>query len=154
MAAHGAHVCHVDSSKPSIEWAKRNQSLSKLEGASIRWIVEDCTKFVQREIKRGMQYDAIVMDPPAFGRDQKGKVFSFAKNIQQLLELCTQVLRPYPLFFIFNGYSMGYSATVLKNLLQDYYPQASIEFGELHVNQEDANRTLPCSLFARFSHMK
>ncbi len=154
MAAHGAQVCHVDASKPSVEWAKRNQALSKLDDAPIRWIVEDCAKFIQREIKRGVQYDAIIMDPPAFGRDQKGKVFSFEKNIQELLELCVQVLRPYPLFFIFNGYSMGYSATVLKNLLQDHYPQASIEFGELHVAQEESGRTLPCSLFARFSHMK
>lgn len=149
-AAAGAKVCHVDASKSVVNWANQNQELSGLKNAPIRWIVDDCAKFVSREVKRGVKYDAIIMDPPAFGRDQKGNIFEFEKQVCQLLELCRQVLSPDPLFFIFNGYSMGYSATVLKNLLHDFFKNKSIEFGELQLEEKDSGRYLPCSLFARF----
>ncbi|MFA6527251.1 MAG: class I SAM-dependent methyltransferase [Candidatus Babeliales bacterium] len=149
-AAAGAQVCHVDASKSAITWAKQNQDISDLKMAPIRWIVDDCGAFVARELKRKAQYDAIIMDPPAFGRDQKGKVFEFEKHIYQLLENCTQLLSKDPLFFIFNGYSMGYSATVLKNLMSDFYPKKSIDYGELHLQENGAQRTLPCSLYARW----
>jgi 23S rRNA (cytosine1962-C5)-methyltransferase len=150
-AAAGAQVCHVDASQAAINWAKLNQKLSNLEDAPIRWIVDDCTKFVTREIKRGIRYDGIILDPPAFGRDPKGKIFEFEKEVINLLGLCKQVLKPKPLFIIFNGYAMGHSATIIKNLLQDYYPKNSIEFGELHLQEFGQSRTLPCSIFARFS---
>ncbi|MBS1987523.1 class I SAM-dependent methyltransferase [Candidatus Dependentiae bacterium] len=150
MANLGASVCHVDASKPSVEWAKRNQDLSKMNDAAIRWIVDDCTKFVHREVKRGMKYDAIIMDPPAFGRDNKGNVFEFEKRIGDLLELCKKALSPRPLFFVFNGYSMGYSSTVLANLLNDHFPEQQIEHGELHLREVNDERSLPCSIFARF----
>lgn len=150
MANLGAQVCHVDASKPAVEWAKRNQEFSKMSNAQIRWIVDDCTKFMNREAKRGAVYDGIILDPPAFGRDTKGKIFEFEKRIADLLELCKKVIAPRPLFFVFNGYSMGYSATVLANLLNDYFPEAPIEFGELHLQEVNEQRTLPCSLFARF----
>ena len=150
MANLGAQVCHVDASKPSVEWAKRNQELSKLHNAQIRWIVDDCTKFMHREVKRGMVYDGIIMDPPAFGRDTKGNVFEFEKRIGDLLELCKKALSSRPLFFVFNGYSMGYSSTVLANLLYDYFPEQQIEHGELHLREVNEQRTMPCSLFARF----
>lgn len=149
-AAAGAEVCHVDSSQSAITWARNNQQLSKLTAEPIRWIIDDCAKFLAREIKREKVYDAIIMDPPAFGRDQKGKVFEFEKHVYELLGLVKQVVRPKPLFFIFNGYSMGYSATVLQNLLLDFYPQAKIECGELQLKEADGVRNLPCSLFARF----
>lgn len=149
-AAAGAKVCHVDASKSAVTWASQNQELSGLQNTPIRWIVDDCTKFVTREIKRGTRYDAIIMDPPAFGHDQKGKIFEFEKQVHNLLNLCAQVLSNEPLFFIFNGYSMGYSATVLKNLLQDFFKVKSIEFGELQIKETDSNRNLPCSLYARF----
>ena len=149
-AAAGAKVCHVDASKSVVNWANQNQELSGLKDAPIRWIVDDCTKFVSRELKRGVKYDGIILDPPAFGRDQKGNVFEFEKQVCQLLELCKQVLSPKPLFFIFNGYSMGYSATVLKNLLHDFFKNKSIEFGELQLEETETGRNLPCSLFARF----
>jgi 23S rRNA (cytosine1962-C5)-methyltransferase len=151
-AAAGAQVCHVDASQAALNWGKHNQKLSNLHDASIRWIVDDCAKFITREIKRGMFYNGIIMDPPAFGRDHKGKIFSFEKQIVHLLALCTQILPPKPLFFIFNGYAMGHSATVLKNLLQGNYPTAHIEFGELHVAERDGKRTVPCSLYARFTN--
>ncbi len=148
-AAAGAEVCHVDASQSVINWAVENQKLSKLDEAPIRWIMDDCAKFVAREIKRGVQYDAIIMDPPAFGRDNKGNIFEFEKNIYNLLQLCTQVLRPKPLFFIFNGYSMGYSATVLQNLLADFYPMKTIDAGELQLVEQQSKRQLPSGLYAR-----
>lgn len=168
-AAAGAKVCHVDAAKSTVTWANQNQELSGLQNAPIRWIVDDCAKFVTREIKRGVKYDGIIMDPPAFGRDQKGKVFEFEKQVCNLLALCNQLLSSEPLFFIFNGYSMGYSATVLKNLVHDYFsvsglsaivPQGRrlesmdksphIEFGELQISEIGQERNLPCSLYARF----
>jgi 23S rRNA (cytosine1962-C5)-methyltransferase len=151
-ASAGAQVCHVDASQAANNWAKRNQELSKLTNTPIRWIADDCKKFVAREIKREMKYDALIMDPPAFGRDQKGKIFEFEKDIYELLGLCKQVLKPKPLFVIFNGYSMGYSATVLKNLLLDFFPNQKIEFGELHLQERSDMRSMPCSLFARFKN--
>jgi 23S rRNA (cytosine1962-C5)-methyltransferase len=149
-AAAGAQVCHVDASSAAITAARQNQILSHLGDAPIRWITDDCTTFVKREIKRGVVYDAIIMDPPAFGRDPKGKPFAFEKHVCDLLELTTKVLRPDPLFFIFNGYALGHSASVLKNMLIDFFPDQDIEFGELQLKQEGSNRLLPCSLFARF----
>lgn len=150
-AAAGASVCHVDASQSAVSWARKNQELSKLKDASIRWIVDDCTEFVGREIRRGVRYDALILDPPAFGRDQKGKTFEFEKHIIRLLGLCKQVLVQDPLFVIFNGYSMGYSATVIKNLLDGFFPSKNIEFGELQLQEQNGKRNLPCSLFARFS---
>jgi 23S rRNA (cytosine1962-C5)-methyltransferase len=149
-AAAGASVCHVDASKSVVAWASQNQILSGLEKAKIRWIVDDCSKFVSREIKRGTVYDGIILDPPAFGRDNTGKVFEFEKQIFSLLDMCKKILCPEPLFFIFNGYSMGYSATVLKNLLSDFFPDKQIEFGELHLKEKSGHRSMPCSLYARF----
>jgi 23S rRNA (cytosine1962-C5)-methyltransferase len=151
-SAAGAEVCHVDASKPAITWARENQKLSKLDASPVRWIVEDCTTFVGREIKRGMLYDALIFDPPAFGRDQRGKTFSFEKHVIALLASCTKVLKPHPLFVIFNGYAMGHSATILRNILADFYPKTMIEYGELHLNEYNSKRTLPCSIFARLHH--
>lgn len=149
-AAAGAVVCHVDASKSTVNWASQNQKLSGLEDAKIRWIVDDCGKFVSREIKRETKYDGIILDPPAFGRDNTGKIFEFEKQIYSLLEMCKKILSTEPLFFIFNGYSMGYSAMVLKNLLSDFFPDKQIEFGELHLKEKIGNRSMPCSLYARF----
>jgi 23S rRNA (cytosine1962-C5)-methyltransferase len=161
-AAAGAKVCHVDAAKSAVTWANKNQELSGLQDTPIRWIVDDCTKFVMREVKRGVKYDGIIMDPPAFGRDQKGKVFEFEKQVCNLLELCKQLLSPDPLFFIFNGYSMGYSATVLRNLVLDYFKPKNchpgsldklsthVDFGELQISEIGQERNMPCSLYARF----
>ena len=150
-AAAGATVCHVDSSRPAVNLAHANQELNNLEATSIRWIVDDCSAFVSREIKRGNKYDALIIDPPAFGHDQKGKAFSFEKKIYSLLELCTRVLIDKPLFIIFTGYAMGYSATVLYNLLSEFYPDANIDFGELQIKHHKRLFNLPCSIYARFS---
>ncbi len=149
-ASKGANVTHVDASRPAVTWAKENQKLSGMESAPIRWIIDDASKFIAREAKRGHKYDAIIMDPPAFGRDQKGKVFKFEKDIPKLLQLIKQVLSPRPLFFLFNSYSLGYSPTVIKNMLAEILPIEKIESGELQIKEKNSARRLPCGVFARY----
>lgn len=151
-AAAGAKVCHVDASQAAIKWAQQNHQLNQLPPDSVRWIVDDCATFVQREIKRHVTYDALIMDPPVFGRSGKTKIFAFETEIYKLLELCTKVLKKNPLFFIFNGYASGYSATILKNLMHDFYPSHQIEWGELHLTQS-LDQTLPCSIYARLTQL-
>ncbi|HTY08034.1 MAG TPA: class I SAM-dependent methyltransferase [Candidatus Edwardsbacteria bacterium] len=149
-AAAGAKVCHVDASKPAITWANHNQKLTGLADAPVRWILDDCLKFVKREQARGARYDAVIMDPPSFGRDPQGKVFKFEDDVPRLLRLCKDILSERPLFFLINGYAMGYSATVLKNMLGEILPVDRIECGELQLKEENAPRCLPCSVFARY----
>ncbi len=151
-AARGAQVTHVDASKPSITWARENQTLSGLSDAPIRWIVDDAYKFVLREARRGAQYDAVIMDPPAFGRDPKGKVFQFEKDVPKLLEAVSKILVSDPLFFLINSYAMGYSPVVLKNLLARILPFEKITCGELQIREEYTQRTLPCSVYARYQN--
>jgi 23S rRNA (cytosine1962-C5)-methyltransferase len=150
-AAAGARVCHVDASKPAVDWAGRNQRLSGLADKPVRWILDDCLKFVAREQKRGARYDAVIMDPPAFGRDPQGRVFKFEDDVPRLLRWCREILSDRPLFFLVNGYAMGHSATVLKNLLGDILPADRIEYGELQLPESGGRRALPCSVFARYS---
>ena len=150
-ASCGAKVTHVDASKPSVTWARENQTLSNLENKSIRWIVDDAKKFVAREVKRGAKYDGIIMDPPSFGRDPKGKVFKFEQDVPELLKLCKQLLLTEPLFFLINSYAMGYSPTVIKNMLAEILPIEKIKCGELQIQEKDSKRSLPTSVFARYS---
>jgi len=150
-AAAGASVCHVDSSQPAVKWAKRNQELSNLADKSIRWLVDDCLKFAEREVKRGVKYDGIIMDPPAFGRDPTGKTFRFDRDVPKLLKLCSTLLSPDPLFFLINAYNVGHSPQALKNMLADILPPSRIQCGELHLKQVGNDISLPCSIFARYS---
>ncbi len=150
-AAAGAKVTQVDSSKPAALWARRNAALSGLEETSFRWIVDDCAKFVEREVKRKARYDAVIMDPPSFGRDHKGKIFRFGDDVPELLNNCGKILSDEPLFFLVNAYSTNFSAQALKNLLADILPLDKIECGELHLEEKDTGRSLPCSIFARYS---
>lgn len=152
-AASGASVCHVDSSNSAVSWARQNQKMSGLEQAPIRWIVDDCADFVGREIKRGSKYDALIFDPPAFGRSSKG-AFHFEKQTYALLKMCAQLLPEKPLFVLFNGYAMGHSPLILKNILDDIFPGRGVELGELCLEEADSKRLLPCSIFARFSNSK
>lgn len=114
----GASVCHVDSSKGMTTWAKENVESSGLREKPVRFIIDDVVKFVQREIRRGNKYDAIVMDPPSYGRGKNGEVWQFENNIADLVELCMQVLSDDPLFFLINSYTTGISSRVLANLLE------------------------------------
>lgn len=147
----GAEVCHVDASKAVITWARDNQKINQLDTAPIRWIEEDCLTFMKREIKRGNYYDAIIMDPPAFGRDPKGKNFAFEDQIHELLQSAKLLLSQQPLFLLLNGYAMGYPAEVMGNLLKQYFsgPNSSIQSGELQIQHQDQNRILSCGVYGR-----
>ncbi len=113
----GAKVCHVDASKGMVAWARENAQLSGLQDKPIRWIVDDCKKFVEREIRRGNKYDAIVMDPPSYGRGPGGEVWKLEEAVFPLVELCSQVLSDKPLFFLLNSYTTGLSPSVMEYII-------------------------------------
>ena len=114
----GASVVHVDAAKNMVERAKQNVKLSGLQDAPIRYIVDDCTKFVEREIRRGNKYDAIIMDPPSYGRGANGEVWKLEDNIFDFVKLCTKVLSDKPLFILINSYTTGLGATAMENVLR------------------------------------
>ena len=149
----GASVCHVDSSKGMVAWAKENVSSSGLADKNVRYIVDDVVKFVQREIRRGNKYDAIIMDPPSYGRGTNGEVWRFEDNIYDLVNLCKQVLSERPLFFLINSYTTGISSTVLSNILnliinKEY--KGKVEKGEIGIPMENSNLVLPCGIYGRW----
>ncbi len=116
-ASAGASVCHVDASKGMVQWARDNAAASGLSGRPIRWIVDDCKKFVEREIRRNKSYDAIIMDPPSYGRGPSGEVWKLEDSIYELLELCVNALSERPLFFMLNSYTAGLSPSVMSYML-------------------------------------
>lgn len=116
-AASGAHVTHVDASKGMVGWAKENAESSNLSSAPIRWLVDDCVKFVQREIRRGNHYDAVIMDPPSYGRGPKGEIWKIEDAVYPLIRDCTLLLSDDPLFFLINSYTTGLQASVLRYML-------------------------------------
>ncbi|MCD8157074.1 MAG: class I SAM-dependent methyltransferase [Clostridiales bacterium] len=116
-AAAGAAVTHVDASKGMVQWAKENAASSRLADAPIRWLVDDCVKFVEREIRRGNRYDAVIMDPPSYGRGPKGEVWKIEDCIYPLVKLCTRLLSDDPLFFLINSYTTGLQPAVLAYML-------------------------------------
>ena len=151
----GASVCHVDSSKGMVTWAKENVTSSGLQQKSVRYIVDDVVKFVNREIRRGNKYDAIIMDPPSYGRGANGEVWKFEENIEDLVQLCTKVLSDAPLFFLINSYTTGISSTVLENILKLNIPKkynGTIECGEIGLPMTNSKLILPCGIFARWSN--
>lgn len=149
--AAGASVCHVDSSKGMVSWAKENVISSGLEKRSVRYIVDDVIKFVQREIRRGNHYDAIIMDPPSYGRGTNGEVWQFENNISDLVELCTQVLSDNPLFFLINSYTTGISSKVLENLLRIHIKtNGALSSGEIGLPMKNSKLILPCGIYGRW----
>ena len=148
----GASVCHVDSSKGMVAWAKENVISSKLQDRPVRYIVDDVIKFVQREIRRGNTYDAIIMDPPSYGRGTSGEVWQFEDNISDLVELCTKVLSNNPLFFLINSYTTGISAEVLSNILRLNLKKynGKISSGEIGLPMSNSNLILPCGIYGRW----
>ena len=149
----GASVCHVDSSKGMTTWAKENVISSGLEKMQVRYIVDDVVKFVNREIRRGNKYDAIIMDPPSYGRGTKGEVWQFENNIYDLVELCTKVLSDNPLFFLINSYTTGISSIVLNNILNltvGKIYKGKQECGEIGLPMENSKLILPCGIYARW----
>lgn len=149
----GAKVCHIDASKSSITWAKDNAELSGLREKPIRYILDDALSFVKKEIKRGNKYDAIIMDPPAFGRGPDGELWKIEDGFIDLLDKCSHLLSDNPIFFIINGYSSGYSAIAYKNNLIKIFEKrgGKIEFGELAIEESGSGRLLPSGIFARWS---
>ena len=149
----GASVCHVDSSKGMTAWAKENVISSGLEKAKVRYIVDDVVKFVNREIRRGNKYDAIIMDPPSYGRGANGEVWKFEENIYDLIKLCMNVLSDNPLFFLINSYTTGISSTVLENVLKMNMSEkykGKFSAGEIGLPMTNSNLTLPCGIFAKW----
>ena len=148
----GAKVCHVDSSKGMTTWAKENVESSGLRDRPVRFIIDDVVKFVQREIRRERKYDAIIMDPPSYGRGKNGEVWQFENNIADLVELCTKVLSDDPLFFLINSYTTGISSKVLENLLylnmKNY--KGTISSGEIGLPMKDSKLVLPCGIYGRW----
>jgi len=116
-ASAGAGVCHVDASKGMVGWARENAALSGLADKPIRWIVDDCKKFVERELRRGNRYDGILMDPPSYGRGPGGEVWKLENAVYELAELCAGLLSEKPLFFLLNSYTTGLSASVMEYML-------------------------------------
>ena len=117
-AAAGASVCHVDAARGMVSWARENAKSSGLEDAPIRYIVDDCGKFVEREIRRGRKYDAVIMDPPSYGRGPSGEVWRLEENLYPFVELVSQVLSDEPLFFLINSYTTGLAPSVLTYILE------------------------------------
>jgi len=150
-AAAGASVCHVDSSKGMVTWAKENISSSGLENRPVRYIIDDVVKFVNREIRRGNKYDAIIMDPPSYGRGANGEVWKFEENISDLVELCTKVLSDNPLFFLINSYTTGISSRVLENILKlNIKNNGTFSNGEIGLPMTNSKLVLPCGIYGRW----
>ena len=149
----GASVCHVDSSKGMCEWAKENVASSGLKDRPIRFLIDDVVKFVNREIRRGHKYDAIIMDPPSYGRGTNGEVWKFEDNIADLVKLCMNVLSDKPLFFLINSYTTGISSQVLENLLRINIPKKAkgkFSHGELGLPMTNSKMILPCGIYGRW----
>ncbi len=150
----GADVTQVDASKGMTQWAKENMKLCKLENNKIRFIVDDCLKFVEREARRKVKYDAIIMDPPSYGRGPNGEMWKFDKNLYTLIESCIKILSDKPLFFLINSYTAGISSTVLDNILKTTmlkkYPHGKIESGEIGLPVKRDDLVLPCGIYGKW----
>ena len=152
-ASAGASVCHVDSSKGMVTWAKENITSSGLADKPVRYIIDDVVKFVNREIRRENKYDAIIMDPPSYGRGAKGEVWQFENNIYDLVDLCTKVLSDHPLFFLINSYTTGISSKVLENILNLTISKkfkGKTSSGEIGLPMENSKLVLPCGIYGRW----
>ena len=151
----GAHVTHVDSSRGMVDWCKENVKSSGFEKYPVRYLVDDVVKFVQREIRRGNKYDAIIMDPPSYGRGANGEVWDIEKNLDYLIKICSEVLSDEPLFFLINSYTTGLSATVLSNLLELNISnkfKGKISCGEVGLPIKNTGLILPCGIYGRWEN--
>ena len=150
----GADVVHVDASKGMTEWAKENMKLCGLSNNSIRFIVDDCLKFVEREYRRENKYDAIVMDPPSYGRGPNKEVWKFEDSIYELINACIKILSDKPLFFLINAYTTGISSIVLENILKTtilpLFPNGKVDAGEVGLPITRDNLILPCGIYGRY----
>jgi len=153
-AAAGAHVTHVDASKGMVNWAKENAASSGLSDAPIRWLVDDCVKFVEREIRRGNKYDAIIMDPPSYGRGPKGEIWKIEEAIFPFIKLTTQILSKDAIFFLINSYTTGLQPAVLSYMINTaIVPEfgGKVEADEVGLPVSDNGLVLPCGASGRWS---
>ena len=151
-AAAGAAVTHVDASKGLVNWAKENAKSSGLEAAPIRWLVDDCMKFVEREIRRGNHYDGIIMDPPSYGRGPKGEIWKIEDSIYDFIKLCTQILSDTPLFFLVNSYTTGLAPAVLTYMLSTELKRfgGHVDSQEIGLPVTKTGLVLPCGASGRW----
>jgi 23S rRNA (cytosine1962-C5)-methyltransferase len=147
----GARVCHLDASKGMVQWARENAAFNRLDGAPIRWIVDDVMKFLNREIKRGVRYDAIILDPPSFGRGNQGEVFKIERDLQEILNACRTLLTETPLFMILSSHTPGMTPLVMQHLMHQTMQgvKGKIESGELVI---PGKKELPSGSYGRWSH--
>lgn len=151
--AAGASVCHVDASKGMVAWAKKNVELSNLKDKPVRFIVDDCIKFVQREIRRGRFYDAIIMDPPSYGRGPNGELWKLENELFSLVNTLKDVMSATPLFFLLNSYTAGFSPRVSANMLELCLKSrfgGKVNSGEIGLPITDSEIVLPCGNYARW----
>jgi len=146
----GAHGCHLDASKGMVDWARENAKLNNLQDAPIRWIVDDVIKFLRREVKRGNQYDAVLLDPPSFGRGKKGELYKIEESLMTTLDLVHQVLSADPSFVLLTSHTPGFSPIVLGNLLRQYNTGGTIEHGEMLLTGAAEVMDLPNGNWARW----
>jgi 23S rRNA (cytosine1962-C5)-methyltransferase len=152
-----AEVCHVDASKGMVNWAKENVQLSGLGDRKVRFIVDDVFKFVQREIRRGRKYDAIIMDPPSYGRGPGGEVWKIEDKLHEFIELCMNVLSDEPLFMLVNSYTSGFSPVVIENILRSSIGKkydGNITSGEIGIPITKTGLVLPCGILGRWESSK
>lgn len=151
-ASAGAVVTHVDSSREVLTWAKENLQLSKIKDTSVRWMPEDALSFVKREVKRGNKYDAIIMDPPKFGRGNKNEIWKIEEDLPKLLSMTMQLLSSKPLFFIINAYAISFSSLTLGNLLKQSMGnfEGLTQSGELVLQSQTNELCLPMSIYAKW----
>ena len=136
----GAEVCHLDASKGMVEWARGNAALNGLKDHPIRWIVDDAHKFMKREVRRGHRYDAIILDPPTFGRGAGGEMYKIERDLKETLSLVRDLLSERPLFVLFSSHTPGLSPVVATNIMSQLFPAARVESGEMLLE----GRSLPC----------
>lgn len=149
-AQSGAHCCHLDASKGMVDWARENAKLNDLENAPVRWIVDDVIKFLRREVKRGNQYDAVLLDPPSFGRGKKGELYKIEESLITTLDLVDQVLSDDPSFVLLTSHTPGFSPIVLNNLLRQYHAEGKIECDEMLLTGGAGVMDLPNGNWARW----
>jgi 23S rRNA (cytosine1962-C5)-methyltransferase len=152
-ASAGAEVCHVDAAKGMVQWAKENAQLSGLDRHPIRYITDDVFKFVQREIRRGRKYDAIIMDPPSYGRGPGGETWKLEDDLYRFIEVCTNVLTEQPLFVLINSYTTGFTPSSLRNVMQMALKQklgGTLSAGELGLPVTHSEIMLPCGILGRW----
>ncbi len=150
----GAQVCHLDASKGMVSWARENAQLNELDTAPIRWIVDDVSKFLKRELRRGHRYDGIILDPPSFGRGSQGEIFKIEEHLEDILKDCRELLTPHPLFVLLSCHTPGYTPIAMGHLIEQMMKglEGRIDQGEMTLTGNQDVLPLPSGTYARWTH--